>query len=114
MKKIYLGFSTLFCLTILLTLDSCTTDSVLVSDDPLGTVDGKNENPYFNSKKENGVSVNVKAPYVTGDRIPNTAFGAHQVPDSITTYSSTEGDKIIDPDWKKLVTHFTDSSGTIE
>lgn len=114
MKKIYLGFSTLFCLTILLTLDSCTTDSDLVSDDTLGTVDVKYENPYFNSKKENGVPVNVKAPYVTGGRIPNSLFGTDQVPDRVITPSSAEGDKIIDPDWKKLVTHFTDSSGTNE
>ncbi|MFV8347680.1 hypothetical protein [Flavobacterium sp. ZB4P13] len=104
MKKFYPGFSTLICLSFLFTLNSCTTDSAFVSDDTLDKVDAKNESPYYNSRKEDVVRANSEDPYASTERIPNTLFEAHHVPDSITTYSTTEADKIIDPDWKKLIT----------
>ncbi|MFV7235337.1 hypothetical protein [Flavobacterium sp. ZB4R12] len=91
-------------MSFLFTLDSCTTDSAFVSDDTLGKVDAKNENPYYNSRKVDAVSANSVDPYASGERIHNKLFEAHHAPDSITTYSTTEADKIIDPDWKKLIT----------
>lgn len=114
MKKFYPGFSTLICLSFLFTLDSCTTDPAFVSDDTLGKVDVKNENPYYNSRKEDVVPVNSEDSFASTARIPNKLFEAHYSPDSISTYSTTETDNIIDPDWKKLITHFTDSSGITE
>ena len=104
MKKFYPCLSTLICLSFLFTLDSCTTDSAFVSDDTLDKVDAKNENPYYNSRKEDVVPVNSEDSYGSTEHIPNALLEAYHAPDSITTYSTTEADKIIDPDWKKLIT----------
>lgn len=97
MKKFYPGFSNLICLSFLFTLNSCTTDSAFVSDDTLVKVDGKNENPYYNSRKEDVVPTTGEDPYASTESIHNHAQDS-------TTYSTTDADQIIDPDWKKLIT----------
>ncbi|SEA25671.1 hypothetical protein SAMN05443667_10312 [Flavobacterium gillisiae] len=90
MKKFYLGFSTLICLFVLFTLASCTIDSPLVSGDTLGNEDAKNEIQYYSPRK--------------GEAFPVT--------ESLSTYvSATETGEDVDPDWKKLITHFTGSAG---
>ena len=114
MKKFYPGFSTLICLSFLFTLDSCTTDPAFVLDDTLGNVDTKNGNPYYNSIKGDVGSANLVDPYASADGIQNKLLETYHASDSISTYSTTEADNIIDPDWKKLITHFTDSSGITE
>lgn len=86
MKKIYLDLSTLIFLSILFTLASCTTDAI-------GDAAAKNETPYYNAR--------------IGDTVPVTR--------SLSTYASTaDGNEAVDPDWKKLITHFIGSTGSNE
>jgi ADP-glucose pyrophosphorylase len=91
MKKFYLGFSTLICLSVLFTLDSCTTDTPIVAGDTLGKADAKKEIHYYTRKKGDTVlateSVSAKA-------------------------GTTESLMAIDPDWKILVGHIIDSTGS--
>ncbi|RBN50333.1 hypothetical protein [Flavobacterium psychrolimnae] len=110
MKKFYPGFSTLICLSFLFTLDSCTADSPYVSDETLVKVDAKNEYPYYDSRKEDLVHANSEDTYASTKRIPNAILEAYHAPDSIITYSATDADKIIDPDWKKLITRFIEGT----
>lgn len=114
MKKNYLGFSTLICLSFLFTLDSCTTDPDLVSDDTFGKTAVKNEDAYYNSRKEDVVPATSEATNASAERIPNKLFDTSHASDSISTYSTTATTEPIDPDWKKLTTHFVDSSGSTE
>tara|TARA_R110000868_G_scaffold272162_1_gene531437 strand:- start:233 stop:514 length:282 start_codon:yes stop_codon:yes gene_type:complete len=89
MKKFYLGLSTLICLSVLFTVASCTTDSPLVSGDTIGKQDAKNEIQYYTPRKV--------------DAVPLT--------ENLSTYASTtETDEAVDPDWKKLITHFIGSA----
>jgi hypothetical protein len=116
MKKIYPGLSTLFCLSFLFTLNSCTTDSPVGSDETLGTVDAKYEHHDFNSRKADAVPANIADPYVSSGHIQNELFEVHYVPDSfpvsISTYSAqAEVNKAVDPDWKNLITHFIEVDG---
>ena len=104
MKKFNLCFSTTLCVSFLFALNSCTTDSVFVSDDTLDKVDGKNENPYHKPQKVDMVSAKSAVKYASGVLIPATLSEAYHIPDSISTYSTTDADHIIDPDWKKLIT----------
>lgn len=93
MKKFYSGFNTLICLTVLFALASCTTDSPLVAGDIVGKSDMKNENPYYTTKK--------------GDTVLAT--------ESLSTNTVTmQADETVDPDWKKLITHFTGTTGSNE
>ena len=93
MKKFYSGFSTLICLTVLFALASCTTDSPFVAGDTIGKADTKNENPYYTTKE--------------GDTVLAT--------ESLSTNTVTmQADETVDPDWKKLITHFTGSTGSNE
>jgi len=93
MKKFNLGFSTLICLSVLFAFASCTTDSPLVEGDPIGMSDAKKENPYYTPRREDAVLAT----------------------DSLSTYASTtQVDDTVDPDWKKLITHFTGSTGSNE
>ncbi|WP_369765299.1 hypothetical protein [Flavobacterium sp. WC2429] len=93
MKKFYSGFSTLICLSVLFSLASCTTDSPFVEGDTIGKADVKNEIPYYATKK--------------GD----TVFAT----ESLSTNTVTmQADETVDPDWKKLITHFTGTTGSNE
>jgi len=112
MKKIYLGYSTLICLSFLFTLDSCTSDPDLVPVDTLGKTAFKNEDAYYNSRKEDAVPATSEATNASAERIPNKLFNTSRASDSISTYSTTATNDPIDPDWKKLTTHFVDSSGS--
>jgi len=119
MKKFYPGLSTLICLSFLFTLDSCTTDTPIVSNDTLGKVDAKNEIQYYNSRKGDAVPANIEDSYVSAGRIHNELFEAHYAPESFPesfpTYSATtDADNIIDPDWKNLITHFIEVNGGTE
>jgi hypothetical protein len=118
MKKNYSGLSILICLSFLFTLDSCTTDTLLVLDDALGKTGAKNE-IYYNSRKGNAVAAHSEDSYDSAGRIHNELFETHYEPDSfqesISTYSvKTLDNQSIDPDWKKLVTHFIESNGSAE
>ena len=84
MKKFYLGFSTLICLSVLFTLDSCTTDTPVVSGDTIGKADAKNEIHYYTPKKGDTVLAMKSLSANTG---------------------TTESLMAIDPDWKILVGH---------
>jgi len=84
MKKFYLGFSTLICLSVLFTLDSCTTDTPVVSSDTIGKADAKNEIHYYSPKKGGTV-------LATESLSPNIG--------------TTESVMAVDPDWKILVGH---------
>lgn len=114
MKKIYLGFSTLICLFFLFTPDSYTTVPDFVSDDTLGKTAVNNEYAYYNSRKEDAVPVTSEATNASAARITNKLFDTSHASDGISTYSTTVTNEIIDPDWKKLTTHFVDSSGSTE
>ncbi len=93
MKKFNLGLSTLICLSVLFSLASCTTDSPLLPSDTIGMADGKKVNTNYTARD--------------GDAVPVT--------ESLSTYASaTETDEAVDPDWKKLITHFTGSTGSNE
>jgi hypothetical protein len=93
MKKFYLGFSTLICLSVLFALASCTTDSPLVESDTIGMSDAKKENFYYTPRK--------------GDTVLAT--------ESLSTNTVTmQADETVDPDWKKLITHFTGTTGSNE
>ena len=111
MKKIYPGLSTLICLSFLFTLNSCTTDSPVASDETLGTVDAKYEHHNFNSRNVDAVPANIEDSHTSAGHVQNELFEVHYVPDSfpvrISTYSvQAETNKAVDPDWKNLVTHF--------
>ena len=84
MKKFYLGFSTLICLFVLFTLDSCTTDTPVISGDTKVKADAKNEIHYYSPKKGD-------TKVTTGSLSPIT--------------STTESVMAVDPDWKILVGH---------
>ena len=74
-------------------LVSCTTDSPLVPVETGGKTDMKNENPYYTTKN--------------GDTVLAT--------ESLSTTTVTvQEDETVDPDWKKLITHFTGTTGSNE
>ena len=104
MKNFNLCFSTTLCVSFLFALNSCTTDSVFVSDDTLDKVGGKNQNSYHEPKKVDVVSAKSAVNDASGVLSPATLSEAYHIPDSITTFSTTDADDIIDPDWKKLIT----------
>ena len=104
MKKFNLCFSTTLCVSFLFALNSCTTDSVFVSDDTLDKVDGKNENSYHEPKNEDVVSAKSAVKDASGVHSPATLSEAYHIPESITSFSTPDADDIIDPDWKKLIT----------
>ena len=104
MKKFNPCFTTTLCISFLFALNSCTADSVFVPDDTLFKVDGENKNLYHQPKKVDGGGVKSGVKYASGVIIPATLSEAYHIPDSITTYSNTDADNIIDPDWKKLIT----------
>jgi hypothetical protein len=89
MKKLYLGFSTLICLSLLFTLDSCTTDTPVVSSDTIGKADAKNENPYYSPKKGGTV-------LATESLSPNIGATGSVI--------------AVDLDWKILVGHIVDGT----
>jgi len=89
MKKFYLGFSTLICLSVLFTLDSCTTDTPVVSSDTIGKADAKNEIHYFTPKKRHTVLSTESLSANTG---------------------TTESLMAVDPDWKILVGHIIEDT----
>lgn len=116
MKKIYPGLSTLFCVSFLFTLNSCTTDTPFESDETLGTVDAKYEHHNFNSRNDDAVSANIADPYVSSGHIQNELFEGHYVQDSFPVRISTyliqaETNNAVDPDWKNLITHFIEVDG---
>ncbi|MEZ7507211.1 hypothetical protein [Flavobacterium sp. Arc2] len=91
MKKFYLGFSTLICLSVLFALASCTIDSPLLEGDTIGMSDAKKENFYYTPRK--------------GDTV--------LVTESLTANTVTkEEEDIIDPDWKILIGHITGGTGS--
>jgi hypothetical protein len=112
MKKIYQCYSTLICLSFLFTLDSCTSDPDFVPNDTLGKTAFKNEDAYYNSRKEDVLPATSVATNASAARIPNKIFNTSRASDSISTYSTMAANDPIDPDWKKLTTHFVDSSGS--
>jgi hypothetical protein len=119
MKKIYSSLGTLFCVSFLFTLNSCTTDSPVVSDETLGTVDAKYQHHNFNSRNADAVPANIAAQNVSSGHIQNELFEVHYVPDSfpvrISTYSvQAETNNAVDPDWKNLITHFIEVDGGTE
>jgi len=119
MKKIYSGLGTLICMSFLFTLNSCTTDTPFVSDDTSGKVDAKNEIQNYNSRKADVVPANIEDPHVSAGHVDKELFEAHFVPESfsesISTYSAqTEVVKVVDPDWKNLITHFIEVDGSTE
>ncbi|RTY79177.1 hypothetical protein EKL97_13145 [Flavobacterium sp. LS1P28] len=92
MKKFYSGLSTLICLCVLFTLDSCTADTPVVSGDTISKADTKNEIHYYPKK---------------GD----TVLAA----ESLSANTSTEEPAMaVDPDWKILVGHIIDGSGSTD
>jgi hypothetical protein len=93
MKKFYLGFRTLICLAVLFTLDSCTTDTPDVSGDTIGKVDAKNEIHYYTPKKGDTVLAKESLSANTG---------------------TAESQMAIDPDWKILVGHIIDDTGSTD
>ena len=93
MKKFYLGFSTLICLAVIFVLAFCTTVCTIVVGDIVGMSDMKNENPYYTTKKRDTVLAT----------------------ESLSTNTVTmQVDETVDPDWKKLITHFTGTTGSNE
>ncbi|MFV8374724.1 hypothetical protein [Flavobacterium sp. LB1P71] len=108
MKKFYSGLSTLICVSILFALDSCTTDTPFVSDATLGKVEPKTEINYYNLRKGDAALTSIEVPFVSAERVPNELFEFHYAPESFST--KTEGDNIIDPDWKKLITRFMEGN----
>ncbi|MFE3867039.1 hypothetical protein ACFX5E_03005 [Flavobacterium sp. LS2P90] len=78
-------------MTVLFTLDSCTTDTPVVSGDTIGKADAKNEIHYYTPKKGDTVLAIKSLSANTG---------------------TTESLMAIDPDWKILVGHIIDSSGS--
>ncbi|MFV5688901.1 hypothetical protein ACM55M_09795 [Flavobacterium sp. ZT3R25] len=98
-------------MSFLFALDSCTTDTPFVSDNTLGKVEPKTEINYYNLRKEDAVAASIEEPFVSAERVNNELFESHYVPESFSTYSTkTEGDDIIDPDWKKLITRFMEGN----
>jgi hypothetical protein len=119
MKKIYSSLGTLMCLSFLFTLNSCTTDTPFESDDTSGKEDAKNEIQNYNSRKANLVPANIENPHVSAGHVDKELFEVHYAPDSfpesISTYSAqTEPVKVVDPDWKNLITHFIEVDGGTE
>jgi hypothetical protein len=119
MKKNYPGLSTLICLSFLFTLNSCTTDTPFESDDTLGKVDAKKEIQYYHSRKVDPVPAKTENTYVSGGHVHDKLFEVHYTPDnfpeSISTYSAqAEAEKVVDPDWKNLVTHFIEVDSDTE
>ncbi|WP_339919603.1 hypothetical protein [uncultured Flavobacterium sp.] len=91
MKKFYLGFCTVICLSVLFSLASCSTDSPFVEGDTIGKADVKNEIPYYAPKKGDAV---LAAESLTANTV------------------TTEEEDIIDPDWKILIGHITGGTGS--
>ncbi|MBA4319249.1 MAG: hypothetical protein C0412_12680 [Flavobacterium sp.] len=119
MKKIYPGLSTFICLSFLFTLNSCTSDTPFESEDTSGKSDAKNEIHNFNSKKTDAVPAYIEDPHVSAGYVDKELFEVHYAPDSfpesISTYSAqTEPVKVVDPDWKNLITHFIEVDGGTE
>jgi hypothetical protein len=118
MKKFYLSFSTLVCMTFLFALNSCTTDSDFVSDDILEKVNANQENLNYNSRKEDVLPANsldsTTSTGLTHDEFFEVDYELNSFPESIPTYSTVEADKVIDPDWKKLITHFIEGNVVTE
>ncbi|MFV5698692.1 hypothetical protein ACM55H_10025 [Flavobacterium sp. ZT3R17] len=81
------------CLSVLFTLDSCTTDTPVVSGDTIGKADAKNEINYYTPKKGDTVLATKSLSANTG---------------------TTESLMTIDPDWKILVGHIIDSTGSTD
>jgi hypothetical protein len=119
MKKIYPGLSTLFCVSFLFTLNSCTTDTPFESDETSGKVDAKNEIHNFNSRKVDAIPASIEEPHFSAGQVQNELFEVHYAPENfqegISTYSAqTEPVKVVDPDWKNLITHFIEVDGGTE
>lgn len=89
MKKFYSGLSTLICLFVLFTLDSCTTDTPAVSGDTIVKADAKNEIHYYLPQKGD-------TKLATENLSPNTG--------------TAESVMAVDPDWKILVGHIIDGT----
>lgn len=119
MKKIYSGLGILICMSFLFALNSCTTETLIESEDTLSKEDAKNEFHYQNSKKADTLPANIENSHVSAGQIENEFFEIQNEPyinpESISTYSAqTEVNMVVDPDWKNLVTHFIEVNGDTE
>ncbi|PRZ22913.1 hypothetical protein [Flavobacterium granuli] len=96
MKKVYSGFSIFICLSFLATVSSCTADAPFESNEGSVITTAKKALLHYNAEEAEQITLNSE-----------DADGAAN---SLSSYSTqTEGEQIIDPDWKKLITGFIDS-----
>lgn len=112
MKKIYSYFNTLICFSFLFILNSCSASTSLVLSSTLGSLAEKCEINYYSSIKDNAIPVNGLSLYDSTGRIPNELFVAYSTANSFLENNvkyliKTETAADIDPDWWKLITHFS-------
>ncbi|MDI5887408.1 hypothetical protein [Flavobacterium yafengii] len=91
MKKFYSGISTLICFSFLFVLDSCTTDSSIVSSDTPERIGSNKEILYYNSKKANEMPTNTENPYDSDGRMYYELFknyGSDGLQDARSSVSS--------------------------
>lgn len=93
MKKVYSGFSIFICLSFLATVSSCTADAPFESNQ--GSIKSDTHKQLLHDKAERT------------EQITTQSKNADELTNGISIYSTqTEGEQIIDPDWKKLITNF--------
>lgn len=93
MKKVYSGFSIFICLGFLVTVSSCTADAPFESNEGSVRTTSKKELLHYNAEE--------------AEQITSNSEDADGSANSLASYSTqTEGEQIIDPDWKKLITNF--------
>ena len=83
MKKFYLNLNTLICLSILVTLDSCSTDTSNVSSAAPNSLGSDKEINYYNSRKGDVMPANSENPYDTAGRVPTELYETYTVENSI-------------------------------
>jgi len=101
MKKVYSGFRILICFGFVVAVSSCTADAPLESNAASAKTDAHKALPQYTTGKVEQIVANSE----DADEIANGV--------SISS-TQTEGEQIIDPDWKKLITGFIDSEGVVE
>lgn len=89
MKKFYSGLSTLICFSFLFVLDSCSTDSSIVSSDTPESVESKKEILYYNTKKVDEMPTNTDNPYDSDGRMYYELFKNHNASDGLQDASSS-------------------------
>ncbi|MBP2283068.1 hypothetical protein H4V97_001386 [Flavobacterium sp. CG_23.5] len=83
MKKIYLCLNTLICISFLVTLDSCTTDTSNLSSAAPNSFGSDKEINYYNSRKGDVMPANSENPYDTAGRVPTELSETNAAENSI-------------------------------